>query len=92
MAGAEPMDHEWQRLERDPLQRAGMAGGLLLLVVGALGLAAWIAWSALTGGEGTLGLGLSLGCLLVGSLGLYLATLRARLRTRPYDPYRDIVR
>jgi len=92
MAGAEPQDHEWQRLRRDPLQRAGMGGGLLLLAVGLLGLAGEVAWSALTGGDGTLALAVSLGCLLVGCLGLLLATLRARLRTRPYDPYRDIVR
>ena len=91
MAGPEPMDHEWARLERDPLHRAGIGGGLLLLLLGALALTGWIAWEVAVSDESP-GVKLIFGALLGGGLLMLLATLRARLRTLPYDPYTEIQR
>lgn len=91
VAPPEPMDHEWSRLARDPVQRAGLGLGWLALLVGALGLAGWglvALWrSELEPLPRFLLLTLVLGAVL-----LFLATLRARLRTLPYDPYVEVER
>ena len=92
MAGPEPMDHEWSRLASDPLHQAGMGGGLLLLLAAFVGLSSWGCWALCTSQSLHLGLKWLLGALLVGTVVLFLSTLRARLRTMPYDPYRDIER
>jgi hypothetical protein len=57
-------------------------------VIGAVG---WGAWALATSDE-PLALKLVLGALLAGGFMLLLATLRARLRTLPYDPYTEIER
>ncbi len=90
-AGPEPMDFEWARLERDPLHRVGMGGGLLLLLLGATGLVGWGTWGIAVSDE-PLALKLLFGSLLVGGLAMLLASIRARLRTIPYDPYTEIQR
>jgi anti-sigma factor RsiW len=90
-AGPEPMDHEWQRLARDPLHNAGLGLGFTLLVGGAALLAAcglWWLW--LSAIEMPFKLGLS--AVVAGLALLFLITLRARLRTKPYDPYTEIQR
>jgi anti-sigma factor RsiW len=91
MAPPEPADHEWERLSGELSQRAGLrlGHGLVLLgVIGLMGLAT-VEWArseldpaakALTG---ALGLGL---CVLAALVA------RARLRTLPFDPYRNIKR
>lgn len=91
MAPAEPKDHEWERLRSELLHSTGTTLAWILTVVGALGL-------ALLGLVGLLSsdlapiLKLCLG-VLVGGLALLLAlTLRARLRTLPYDPYTKVER
>jgi anti-sigma factor RsiW len=89
--GPEPMDGEWQRLEREPLHRAGVGLGFALVFVGGMGLAGWLVL-ALVGSELSLALKLVCGALIAGAALLLLATLRARLRTLPYDPYTDVRR
>jgi len=90
-APAEPMDHEWRRLERDPLHRGSTLLGFAGLAVGAIGLAGYGAWSLWTSTMETTPK-LLLGALCLGALLLFLATLRARLRTLPFDPYTEIER
>jgi anti-sigma factor RsiW len=90
-AGPEPMDHEWRRLAADPLQRAGVWGGFALLALGAAAFLAWIGWSV-AGTAPAWPLELALGSAALGALLLFLGALHARLRTLPYDPYRDIER
>jgi anti-sigma factor RsiW len=90
-AGPEPMDVEWARLERDPIHRAGIGGGLMLLLVGAIAMTGWLSYAILTAEEGLL-FKLIFGTLLIGGLMMLLATIRARLRTIPYDPYTEIKR
>lgn len=91
MAPPEPADHEWERLSGEFSQRAGLGLGHGLVLLGALGLLGvgaveWArsdmdpAYKALTG---ALGLGL---CVL------FAFVARARLRTLPLDPYRNIKR
>ena len=92
MAGPEPMDHEWARLERDPLQRAGIGGGLLLLLIGAVGLTGWLGWEIGVSRDLNPVVKLLLWALLGGGLLMLLASIRARLRTLPFDPYTEIQR
>jgi anti-sigma factor RsiW len=91
MAAPEPMDHEWRRLELDPLQRTGTTVALVLLFVGGVGLLGWLAFE-LYRSDLPLVPKLLLAALLAGSALLFLLMLRARLRTLPYDPYTEIQR
>lgn len=91
VAPPEPMDFEWRRLARDPLQRALTFGGWLLAALGALVLVAW--------GEYVVAISdmplvpkLALGGLVLGIALLFAAAIRERLRTRAYDPYTEVQR
>jgi anti-sigma factor RsiW len=90
-AGPEPMDHEWRRLARDPLQRTSTVVGFAALAVGALGLAGWAGYEIWTSDLAPTPKCL-LAVLCAGALLLFLVTLRGRLRTLPYDPYTEIER
>ncbi len=90
-AGPEPMDAEWAALERDPAHRVGLGVGLALVLLAlALGLGSllWVLWSA------ALPLAAQVGAsaLVLGAVLLLLRAVRARLRTRPYDPYTEVRR
>ena len=91
MAAPEPIDHEWRKLARDPLQQTSTVAAFIAMAVGATGLAGWAAWmiweSDLSPTPKTL-----LAALCGGALLLFLVTLRGRLRTLPYDPYTEIER
>lgn len=87
----EPMDHEWQALARDPLQRGALGLGWILGGLGLLGLALYVLWT-LFSAEGPPALKLFFGALLLGALLLFGAVLRGRLRTLPLDPYRKVQR
>lgn len=90
-AGPEPLDHEWRALELDPLQRAGFGFGFVLVCAGALAfggvLVSWL-WTS----SAQVALKFALSAVALGLAALFLATLRARLRTRHLDPYTDIER
>ena len=90
-APPEPMDHEWRRLERDAAQRAGQGLGWALLVIGGAGLIGFGGWG-LWASDLPLAAKLLLGALLAGGILLLGTTLRARLRTLPYDPYTEVER
>jgi anti-sigma factor RsiW len=91
MAGPEPMDHEWGRLDDDALHRVGIQGGLMLLLLAAVGLIGWSV-AAVAVSDLALWKKLICGSMLGGGLLMLLATIRARLRTLPYDPYTEIQR
>jgi anti-sigma factor RsiW len=90
-AGPEPADYEWNRLRDEPLHSFGMRLGWSLFVAGLVSVAVWVLWS-LESSALDPWIRLALGAALLGLAVLVALTLRARLRTLPYDPYRDIQR
>jgi anti-sigma factor RsiW len=90
-AGPEPADAEWAALARDPLQRAGMWLGFAALGAGLAALAAF-GLHALWTAESALALKVGASLVALGVLALFGAALRARMRTRPYDPYTEVRR
>jgi len=90
-APPEPMDFEWAELGRDPLQRGALGLGWLLAGLGLVGLLVFGIVLVFVSGMPLL-LKALLAALLVGVGLLFGATLRARLRTLPLDPYRKIQR
>jgi hypothetical protein len=91
MAGPEPIDTEWARLDREVLHSGGLKLGLTLLLAGFLGLFGWCGWSLFSSSM-ELVPKLLAGALLSGAALTFLLVLRARIRTLPYDPYRAIKR
>jgi hypothetical protein len=90
-AGPEPMDHEWRDLARDPVQRAAAGLGRVALIGGSCLVAIGAAWALWTS-DAPAWLQLGASAAAVGLAILLGAAVRARLRTRAFDPYRDIVR
>ena len=87
----EPQDIIWKELALEPLHRRGQQLSLWLLGLGMLCLAVAVV-AALCVSD--LALLPKFACLSVlGGLALaFLITVRARLRTLPHDPYRDVER
>jgi anti-sigma factor RsiW len=90
-APPEPMDYEWRRLAADRLQRLLLVLGWSLLVVAGGTLVLWGEYSIAVS-DLPLVPKLALAGLLGGLVLLAAAALRARLRTRPYDPYTEVQR
>jgi anti-sigma factor RsiW len=90
-APREPIEHEWAALAREPLQRGTLGLGWILLVIGFLGLALLGLWK-LCASAAPLALKLLVAATILGGALLLGATLRARLRTLPLDPYRKVQR
>ncbi|QDU84691.1 hypothetical protein Pla163_18030 [Planctomycetes bacterium Pla163] len=93
VAPPEPQDAEWDRLERDLLQRLLKRGGFTLFSVAALISLVLIVLAAfeVTTFREVLLPTCTL-CWIVGALALLVATLRWRSRTLPHDPYVDVTR
>jgi anti-sigma factor RsiW len=89
--GPEPMDHEWKRIARSPVQRVGVRAAWASIVIGALGVVGWAAVQELCS-ELPPVLKVSLALLAAGLVTMFLLTLRNRLRTLPYDPYDQVQR
>ncbi len=87
----EPMDHEWRALERDWIHAGGSRLGLSLVGVGVAAGTLWLCFE-LFASEAALLAKLAGAAGLIGVLILFLVTLRARLRTLPYDPYTEVER
>ncbi len=90
-AGSEPMDHEWDRIERSRLHRSGRGLAWTMIVAGSAGILAWAVVEELRSGL-PLVPKISIALLLAGLAALFLITLRNRLRTMPYDPYSQVKR
>jgi hypothetical protein len=91
-APPEPIDHEWNRLEKEVLHSGGNFLGFLLAALGTLGLSGWALIELFREDE----LGVFPKLLIAMTIGgfaiLFLVILRARLRTLPYDPYTEVKR
>ena len=90
-APPEPIDHEWSRLDAELLHAGGSRLATWLLLLGAVGGAAYGVFEVFRSDLGLLPK-LFLGLACAGLLLLFLLTLRARLRTLPYDPYTQVKR
>jgi len=90
-APKEPMDHEWEELARDPVQRGSLGLGWALLVVGVLGAIGYGLYELLAS-DAPIGVKLLVSAISLGFALLLGATLRGRLRTLPLDPYRKVQR
>jgi anti-sigma factor RsiW len=90
-AGPEPLDHEWRKLEREPVGRASWSLGLSLLAGGVnlfVAVALYLLWTS----DAHIALQLAATFIVSGGAMLLGWTLYARLRTRHLDPYTDIER
>jgi anti-sigma factor RsiW len=90
-APPEPMDHEWERLERESGQRGLWSAGWLFFGAGLLGLGAW-GLTCLECSQASWVPKLLVPLAILGALLLVAAAVRARARTLRYDPYRDVKR
>ena len=92
MAPPEPMDYEWDRLNKDPLQRASVGFGYSLVLIGILGLAAYGGFEIATDVHLSSPMKVLLFSVVGGFALLFLGVLRGRLRTLPFDPYTKVKR
>lgn len=90
-APREPLDHEWEALAKDPVQRGALGLGWTLLGLGVAGALAFGAFELL-GSDAPAWVKLVLAALSFGLALLLGATARARLRTAHLDPYRKVQR
>lgn len=90
-APPEPMDHEWERIRKDPMHQSSHGLGFGLLIVGSVGIVIASLVGIWQGDESLFTKGV-LSSLIVGALILFANTLQNRLRTLPYDPYTEIQR
>lgn len=90
-APREPIDREWRAIERSMITRAGIPLSWGLFALGAAGLAVWCAWEVACAPIGTAPKLLT-AAFVSGFLLLFLLAFRARIRTKPFDPYDDVHR
>lgn len=90
-APREPIDDEWDRLDRGLVHRGGLSLGFLALFTGVVGLAAWLGWQLATS-ELQPAVKVLVFLPIGGLVLIFLLVLRARLRTMPYDPYTEVKR
>jgi anti-sigma-K factor RskA len=90
-APREPMDLEWRRIQRSPLHQVGIPLGWTLLGIGWTGLAVWCAYEVAIAPIGIAPKILT-AALAAGFLLLFLLAVRARIASRPFDPYDDVQR
>lgn len=90
---SEPQDAEWERLERDLLQRLLNRGGFTLFSLAALTTLALVLLRAFGDESWDPVLVPSCACCwIAGGVVLLAAALRWRRRTLPHDPYTDVLR
>ena len=90
-APREPADYEWTQLSREPAHKGALLLGWLLIGLSAAGGFVFALWK-LFSADLPLVLVLVIASLLGGIGLLFFVTLRAHLRTLPYDPYRKVER
>jgi urease accessory protein UreF len=91
IAPAEPLDLEWDRIQKDPAHRVGMAMGWTLLGIGILGSAFWYGFSTLISDLSAFEKLIRLAPCAGFSL-IVLIRWRDRQKLAPLDPYTDITR
>jgi anti-sigma-K factor RskA len=90
-APREPIDEEWRRIEGSAVHRMGLPIGWTLRAVGGIGLSVWCAWAIAMSSIGIVPKLLT-AALAAGFLFLFLLAVRARIASRPFDPYDGVKR
>lgn len=90
-AGPEPMDSEWDRIAASNVHRTSIGLGFALLLVGLVGIAAWASFEMWQSNL-PLAAKIFISAFVAGFLVLFAQTLRARVRTLPYDSYTKVRR
>ncbi len=90
-AGPEPMDSEWERIAASGVHRTSLGVGFAFLLVGVLGVGSWATFE-LWRANLSLAAKLSISVFVAGFLVLLAQTIRARMRTLPYDSYTTVKR
>jgi hypothetical protein len=90
-APPEPMDHEWARIARSPMQKLMTWLAWLLILVGGTGLVAFGEIELLKSSADS-SLKVLVSMLVVGMVLLFSLTLQRRLRTKSLDPYTEVKR
>ena len=90
-APREPIDEEWRRIAGSAAHRVGLPVGWTHLAVGGIGLAVWCAYEIAIAPIGIVPKLLT-AALAAGFLLLFLLAVRARIASRPFDPYDDVQR
>lgn len=91
VAPPEPMDHEWASLAQDPVHSGGTRLSILLGGLGAIVVSGWAIYALVTSDLPALFKAAYL-AMIAAVLIFFGVTLRARLRTLPYDPYTEVKR
>lgn len=90
-APPEPMDYEWERISRSRLTRVGLWLAWFMIAVGGLGSILFGEFELLESNAHPL-FKILVTLLVSGVILLFSLTLRARLRTRKFDPYTEVKR
>ena len=91
VAPPEPADHEWKRIRAEPVRRAGVGLGWLLLAGGAFLVGVWILVEVVRS-DATALQKFAVCAPVGGFLLLLLLRLRDRVRLYPLDPYTEVHR
>ena len=92
-APSEPQDAEWDRLERDLLQRLLSRGGFTLFGLGAIAAVVDLLGASFRSDTVvSAATPICTVCIVAGGVALLAAALRWRARTQPHDPYLDVKR
>lgn len=92
VAPPEPQDHEWARLQLEPLFAGTMSTGWKLVIAGSLATLALTVFGVATNEGLSIFTRLAILTALLGFVLLFLTVLIRRLRTFELDPYRHVER
>ena len=92
VAPREPQDHEWARLQLEPLFAGTLSTGWKLVIAGSLATLALTVFGVATNEGLSIFMRLAILTALLGFVLLFLTVLMRRLRTFELDPYRHVER
>jgi hypothetical protein len=90
-APPEPMDYEWERIARSRATRVGLWLAWVMIAIGGIGSILFGEFELLESNAHLL-FKILVTLLVTGVILLFSLTMRARLRTRKFDPYTEVKR
>lgn len=88
---SEPIDFVWKAIDEAPLQQAALGLGWLLACAGALGVFAMVLFGLIDSGL-PLWQKASILAVISGFTLIFLAVLKRRIQSKPFDPYTAVKR